>query len=152
MNLAPFTHDALRQVMANLSAADRAEIEAARLDDPVRDFLQGADKSVRTGTVLADGVPVAVFGCVPWGDAERTGVPWMVCTEQFRAQPRRAMELSHQVIAGMREDFAVLTNYVHCHHDIAIRWLKRLGFSVREYHHCGPGGQFYVFEWRRGDV
>lgn len=145
MNLAPLTEAGLAHVLANLTEEDRAEFDASGLAESIETvFTEGWLRSDLSGQVEDDGVAVAIFGCVSNG--EGVGIPWMVATPGFRAKPRRAMELSHQVIKDMQARCRVLTNWVHARHTYAMRWLPRIGFKIGA-EAVGPAGEFRLFAW-----
>ena len=145
MDIAPLTEAGLAYVLAHLTEEDRAEFDASGLAESIDAvFTEGWLKSDLSGQVVLDGTPVAIFGCLSAG--EGVGVPWMVATPGFRTRPRRAMELSRQVIEAMQAQCRVLTNWVHARHGYAMRWLPRLGFKIGA--ECvGPGGEFRLFTW-----
>jgi hypothetical protein len=145
MDISPLTEAGLTRVLANLTSEDRAEFDASGLAESIEAvFTDGWLKSSLSGQVELDGEPVAIFGCLQ-NDAG-LGVPWMVATPGFRTRPRRAMELSHQVVQAMQARCRVLTNWVHARHDYAMRWLPRLGFKISA-ESVGPGGEFRLFTW-----
>ena len=145
MNIAPLTEAGLAHVLANLTDEDRAEFAASGLADSIGTvFNDGWLQSDLSGQVEFAGVPVAAYGCLPAGDG--VGVPWMVATPGFRAHPKSAMAVSHQVLGQMQTKCRRLMNWVHVNHTYAMRWLPRLRFTVGA-EHVGPGGEFRLFTW-----
>lgn len=136
------TADDLVDLSARLTPDDRAELEAAGLGV---DCLEG----VPAKALRWHGRLVCLFGAVPQGAG---GVPWMLCTDTLRKVPRRQMaEVSRRVVTEWQARFDRLTNYVHCHHAQALRFVRWLGFVIDETP-TGPGDAFFNFTWERPNV
>lgn len=150
MIIQPLTEEGLAEVLRNLSAEDRAELHAAGLADAEAVFRGARVSSTLSGQVERDGRAVAIFGCTP-APNQGVGIPWMVATPEFRQRPRRAMELSRQVVGDMQRAYRTLVNWVHVRHTFAMRWLPAIGFTISE-DPCGPGGEFRQFEWSADHV
>lgn len=144
LELRPVTQDAIDYVLAHLSAADRAEMQASGLQDPPEVFATAAAEAPIAHAVYLDGEPVAILGCNA-GPVEGIGIPWMIGTDKAAQTGVAGAVLSRRTVAQMRHRFTHLTNWVHCEHRRAIRWLKWLGFRVKQ-HPVGPNGAFLEFE------
>lgn len=143
LELRAISPEAIDYVLAHLSPADRAELEAAQLADPAAVFHEAARTAVVAGAFYEDGECVCVWGCNATADP-RVGIPWMIGTDKARLCGVPAAVVSPRVVERMRKHFPVLRNVVHRDHTRAIRWLNWLGFRiVRE--PVGPGGAFYAF-------
>jgi len=132
------------EVLLNLAREDRAELDATGCRDFADMFMNGLRSAQISGCVDSGGRAVSLFGCCPDTRIDGAGIPWMICTPEFRAHPREAMLLSKQVIDRMRAAFPYLHNLVHAEHATAIRWLRWLGFHV-EPDQVGPNGAFRHF-------
>lgn len=127
---------------ARVTDEDAAELKAAGLD--VSACLDVPAKALRL-----DGELVCLFGVVTHPAMERGGIPWMLCTNTLARVPRRAMALiSDQVVSAWRESFDHLSNLIHSRNKRAISFVRWLGFTVSDTP-CGPGQEFYSFEWSR---
>lgn len=144
IELRPITQDAIDYVLAHLSAADRAEMQASGLPDPPEVFAMAAAEAPIAHAVYMDGEPVAIFGCNA-SPVDGVGIPWMIATDKAARAGVAGAVLSRRVVAQMLRRFAHLGNWVHCEHRRAIRWLKWLGFHVKS-EPVGPGGAFLAFE------
>lgn len=92
---------------------------------------------------------VCLFGAVQHPASPRGGIPWMLCTNTLKdVAPRAMAQISDQVVSAWREQFDSLSNLIHRRNSRAIRFVEWLGFTVSR-QPCGPGQEFYVFEWRR---
>jgi hypothetical protein len=101
--------------------------------------------------ILLDGKPVVLFGVtgVPASHG-KTGVPWLVATEEIEKHPVRFYRMSKAVIATMRQKYDCLMNWVDIRNTLSIRWLKWAGFTVEEPEPWGVYGKmFHCFWWRR---
>jgi len=149
LELRPVTQDALDYVLEHLSAADRAEMAASGLQDPPEVFADAARDAAVSYAVYLAGEPVAVCGCSAGPNG--VGIPWMITTDKAAQAGPAGAVLSRRVVGEMQEHFAVLSNWVHCEHRRAIRWLKWLGFNVRP-EAVGPNGAFRPFEMESAHV
>lgn len=130
---------------ARVTDEDAAELKAAGLD--VSACLDVPAKALRL-----DGELVCLFGVVTHPAMDRGGIPWMLCTNTLARVPRRAMALiSDQVVSAWRERFDHLSNLIHRRNERAIAFVRWLGFTVSDTP-CGPGQEFYSFEWSRQHV
>lgn len=134
------TPAAVQELAADIHPDDAAELLAGGTD--VHQALAG----VPLRALRWHGRLIALFGCVeqPGG-----GIPWMLCTRALADVPRQAMAgISALVVDEWRGQFDALTNLVHRHNARALRFVRWLGFTV-DATPCGPGGEFFVFHWRR---
>lgn len=116
--------------------ADRDELWAAAQVDPLQAILLSMRASSNTcATLMLDGVPAAVFGCRYDG---QTGYPWLVGTDLLVKNAKTFLQLCPTWINKMREGVTLLENYVDARNVVAIRWLKRMGFSFDEAAPYGP--------------
>jgi len=134
---------AIAELAAHLHPDDAAELRAAGVD--LSDALAGAPLQA----LRWDGELVALFGCADHPGMDGAGIPWLLCTTALDKVPRRAMAgISARVVDGWRAGYSVLCNMVHRHNTRAVRFVRWLGFTV-DLAPCGPGGEFFVFQWRR---
>jgi hypothetical protein len=128
-----------------LCPEDAAELDAAGL-------TLGCIEGVPAQALTMDGRLVCLFGVESMKCDPMAGVPWMLCTDALAEVPRRAMaDVSAQVVAVWRGEFARLSNLVHSENRRALRFLRFLGFTVH-LQPAGPGGAFYLFTWSSGNV
>lgn len=148
LTVQPLAHDRIPLVVAQLCAADRAELDAAGIADADAMLREAVPMCAWADLVLWDGKPIAVFGVRPLPGG--VGVPWMLSTVHLDGAGRRAVALqARREVARMREQFGALVNLVHCQNRRALAFVKWLGFDVDEEQPRGPQGQFYVFRWQR---
>ena len=101
-------------------------------------------------TLLADGIPLCMFGITPITSA--VGLPWMVGTLDLESHRRFVLESSRPILEAFLDHWPYLVNWVDARNRKAVRWLAWLGFTV---HPAKPHGMqglpFHMFE-RRGHV
>lgn len=145
MELRPLTEDAIDYVLENLSKADRVELEALGMSEPRAVFVAAAQGAPVSGAIYSNGKPIAIYGANPHHDDPKTGIAWMVTTEEFGRSGAAGAVTTRRILTQMQAKFARLTNCVHAEHRRAIRWLKWLGFTVKQDAPIGPDGAFYEF-------
>lgn len=137
-------------VASDLRGADLAELIAAGLDDIEAVIQDGIDHSALCWTATVEGRPVCVFGVREW---EGQGVPWLLGTEEMAQHRRAFIALAPAYIRLMLEAFPVLINHVHAANELAVRWLKRAGFTLAAPHdHPNTGEPFQLFTMGRNNV
>lgn len=99
-------------------------------------------------TAKIDGRPVAMFGVAPVNLLGGEGSPWLLLTEEGARQAKTLVREGRRYSDLMQQAFPVLANVVHADNVVAIRWLRRLGYSMGEPFDVG-GHRMRHFE-RRG--
>jgi hypothetical protein len=134
----------------NLRAQDRAEARACGLD--VEQGLRDSIAQARFArTALINGRLAAIGGCgVLAGSTVLApiGVPWLVGTDVLTRHPCVLQREARRYIAAMLEAYPHLMNVVHADNRTAVRWLRRLGFTVHPAQPLHTGALFHVFEMR----
>lgn len=145
------TPEDLAHLAANLRDQDRAELEAAGWDD----YRTALEESVRfskwTQVAVVDGEVACVFGCAEYGSMlAPDGVPWFLGTELVTRHRRVLQRWAPRYIGAMLQDYPRLFNAVHADNTVAVRWLRRLGFTLHPATPAPPtGAPFHVFEMNR---
>lgn len=142
------TKDDFRFVSANLCESDKIECEALGLVD--KSFVYRAmlhAMEARVGCV--DGVPITVFGLGAPFVFSHVANPWMLSTEALKKNRLVFLRESRNIVAGWRERYSVLENWVDARNTTSIAWLKWLGFKVLDAEPRGPlAVPFHKFEMR----
>ena len=86
-------------------------------------------------TILADGQPIGMFGIIDTSLMTAKGRIWALFTEEAMKHPRAFLVQGPQIIKVLTQRYRLLTNYVHADNRAAIRWLKRMGFTVKGVEH-----------------
>lgn len=139
----------------NMSEADRDEVAAAVGMGPYRALADSLNRSVAAWTGMAgDSIPVCMFGVTPVDILGGIGSPWLLGTNDVRRYAFTFLRLNRQYIPKMLSLFPLLVNYVDARHEVAIKWLKWLGFKFDP--EPVPYGiwdfPFYRFHMEKSDV
>lgn len=140
----------VEQMVREMRAVDRVEATASGFD-----VEQGLRESIATShfarTALINGRLVAIGGCGrhPHSTAlAPAAVPWLVGTDVLTRYPGVLQREARRYIAAMLEVYPHLTNVVHAENRVAIRWLKRLGFTIHSPVRVPTGALFHPFNMR----
>lgn len=148
LDLVPLTDEAIEHVIANLCAADRAELAAANIRYPLEIFLRAGREAVVSGAVTRGEEVVAIWGACAHPQDANVGLVWMVGTDGVQGTGRAGARTSRAALARIWPHFSQLVNWVHVEHQRAINWLWFLGFHI-EHTPVGPDGAFLTF-WMKG--
>jgi hypothetical protein len=130
----------------NLRKADIQELLASSGLPPLEALTLSVSISEEANTIVMDDGRVAgIFGIARLNDT--IGCPWLMGTDLIKDIKKQFMVGSYKWVKEKNEQYQVLTNYVHAENEVAIQWLKALGFKfprlVEEY---GVGKEpFYEF-------
>ncbi len=139
----------IEHVAEYMRQADRDEIEATGVPDPVEALSRSVKDSVLSWTGCVDGEPACVFGVVPISMLCGIGSPWLLGTNLIPKNAGAFIRHSTPYIHGMLREFPHLFNFVDVRNRKAIAWLKRSGFVLHEAVPYGPFGLlFHPFEMR----
>jgi len=88
--------------------------------------------------VRFNGEPAALFGIVTCSILTGYVVPWLVTTKVIDQFPKTFFTLSRRILHLMRHRYALMGNHVDARYEKALRWVRRLGFSVHAAQALGP--------------
>lgn len=133
-----------------LRAQDREELDAAGHPDHRRIIAESVAMSDWAKTALVDGEIACIFGVARSGSLLTPfGVPWMLGTDLVPRHRRVLARLAPVYIRTMLRTYPHLRNTVHARNTIAVRWLKRVGFTFgQDFSHPETGEPFILFEMR----
>ena len=120
-------------INADLEGSDARELESATGEETLDVLMHSRDVSHECFVALVDGEPVAVIGCA-MGDPHggRWGHPWAVFSRKAREYPRAVLTTGRQFVDRWSALYPMLSNFVDERNARAIRWLKAIGFTMRE--------------------
>lgn len=153
--IVPAHSDHIFWLANNMSAADRNEVAAAVGLGPYRALADSLNRSVAAWTgMVGDSRPVCMFGVTPIDILAGVGSPWLLGTDEIEKCAITFLRLCKGHAAKMLELFPHLVNYVDARHEVAIRWLKWLGFKFdTESVPYGIWGMpFFRFEMKKPNV
>lgn len=143
------TQSHVDDLVAHLRAADRAELLACGFPDPRRAIEASLACSTHMLAAVAEGRCVAILGVTPLSLLEGRGSPWMLGTDLVVTHRRALMADSPAYIRAMLQAYPHLVNYVHADNAVAVRWLRRVGFTLHAPEPYGTRGElFHRFEMK----
>lgn len=131
----------MRELANNLRTGDA--IEAAATGRPCRHLLIALWKnSVAPRVALVDGKVAAAWGCSS-SLLVSEGEPWLFTTPVVEQAPVSCLKQGRREVASMLREHQTLVSSVACDYTKAIRFLKKLGFSIDSKQVAGPTGVFF---------
>ena len=147
--MVPASEEHALELARNIRKEDAAELWASAKETPTRAILKSVKRSEECLAGLVDGRVVCVFGVVPYSFLSNTGIIWMLATPELEVHARAFLRRNKTWIAGVRQKFPRLINVVDARNTVAVKWLKWLGFTVKEPMPMGPFRlPFHSFEMR----
>lgn len=141
----------IEQMLREMRGVDRAEAAALGFDDVERGLRESIANSHFARTARINGRLVAIGGCAKHPGSAMLApiaVPWLVGTDVLARYPGVLQREARRYIAAMLEVYPHLTNVVHIENRVAIRWLKRLGFTIHPPVRVPTGALFHPFNMR----
>ena len=96
-------------------------------------------------TALLNGRPEAMFGLVVRSALAGEGTPWLLGTEAIYDHPRAMLRWGPGFVAAMLDSTPALSNLVAVDNVRALRFLRWLGFTIREDRMMFAGTEFVTF-------
>lgn len=133
---------------------DALELDAAGHQAHEDIIRRSVEQSLWALTVHTHGELACIFGVVPGGTLlAPEGVPWMLGTDEVPRRARVLQRMAPVYVGAMLLEFPRLSNTVHARNTVAVRWLRRLGFTMgRTFQHPITGEPFMPFWKSRGHV
>ena len=131
--------DMVRHVVRNIRPIDRVESLAFYGKEPEEMIAETLENSRLAWVGLLDGEPVVAFGCACYDTLESTGVPWLFGTPKLERCAKTFVRMSKPYLAAIINCHLRLTNCVDVRNELAIKWLRWLGFTVEP---AAPAGYF----------
>lgn len=141
----------LLPIAKGMREADRIEIDASGGLEPYQALKEGLDSSSRCWTALVNGKPCVMFGVVPFSVLGGVGSPWLLGTDDATLVKKQFLLQGRKLIPEMLRLYPTLINLVDARNSMSIRWLKWLGFDVKDPIPYGQNSElFHPFEMRAG--
>lgn len=114
----------------NLRQADRDEVAAASGLEPTASLRRALEVCDDPYTITTAGRPIAMFGVTPMGGT--VGAPWLLGSDGVLEHWREFVRRSGEEFARIRRPYTYLYNYCDARNELAMRWLRWLGFEFVE--------------------
>lgn len=124
------TVDHARDLAHRLRESDKAEVYASGGHNPERALVGSVNASEVSWTALLDGRPEIMWGAAEYPYMEKTGIVWLLSSEEMYKIPGRFIQESHEYVSKMMETFDTLFNYVHAANIKSQQWLEMLNFHA----------------------
>ncbi len=111
---------------------DVDEIWYSHQATPRKALEVGLRTSDKCWTALIDGKPAIMFGVSRGTLLTRTGIPWLLATDEMSLIKKQFIIESKKYIIEARDGVNTLENFVHVDNKDSIRWLKWIGFKLVE--------------------
>lgn len=147
------TSEDVEFIIANIRDEDVVEV-AEFGGDSIREILSSTPDLDKNAWVWErEGQVHAIFGVNPVEDLDKVGVIWMLATKTFDDHFMAFAAACKVVVDVMISGYDYTYNYVSVKNKKSIRWLRWLGFDVRNPEPIGMNGaQFHRFEMWNKDV
>lgn len=132
----------------NLRDQDRAELDACGHADHLAAIRSSVERSRFVCVIESAGEMVCILGLSEAGTALASyGVPWLLGTPLVPLRRRALARLAPRYIRAMLGLYPELRNLVHADNTVAVRWLRRAGFTLHPAQpHPATGAPFHLFE------
>jgi len=144
------TPDDVVELVVKMRQADVDELHALGILDLVAAVRASVAHSAFSYAFVIDGALACIIGVAPAaGMFDPEGFPWMLGTDVVTRHQRVLMRTCRPYIQQMLRAYPHLFNYVHAENHRAVRWLKRIGFTLEPAAPWGPmGAPFHRFDMR----
>ena len=145
----PATREHAIELAKNMREADKREAWAIAHLSPEEATLCVVQESCNAQAGLANGEVVCLFGIEQDPENENIGVPWLLTSHSIE---KYAWEFLHRSISWMKEAkqrYSILRNRVDTRNKVSIRWLRWLGFDIKDTKPFGVDRMpFHIFEMK----
>lgn len=129
------SRDLVADLAPRLRESDKKEVYASGGLTPERALMASVSASELAWCALLDGTPEIMWGAAHYDynitTRKRTGVVWLLSSEEMYKIPGRFIEESHVYVNEMLTEFDLLFNYVHANNIKSQQWLEMLGFEAK---------------------
>jgi len=136
----------IKKLAPRLRLQDQHEIMASHGLHPYEALVLCYESSEECNTIIDEsGEIIGIFGFNIVSDLLAS--PWLLGSDEIKTIGRDVIKVSNEWVRDLNLKYPVLYNYVDEHNEVAIRWLRSLGFTfVRLIPDHGVGKKpFYEF-------
>jgi hypothetical protein len=141
------------ELVRNMRQADRDEVKASSPLSLKSVITHSVQLSSYSKAGLVNGELACMWGVCPVSLLSSKGSPWLLATYVIEKHPMAFLRRCKPVIKKLRDSYSNLENYVDARNDVAIHWLKWMGFKMEEPKPWGINGlEFHKFTMRTKNV
>ncbi len=122
----------LAPIAKNMRQADVLEAKRYAGWKPYIALKRSLRQSAWAYTVLEEDEPIAMFGIAPTQILSDMGYPWFMGTDRVFSHRKILIRYGRYYVRKMREDCPILRNTVDPENKKAVRFIKYLGFEIKE--------------------
>jgi len=133
----------IRDLAENMREADLQECVAFGCPDSNEAVRTSVELSTECWACTVDGRVLAIFGLMVNSALERRAVLWLLTSTLVDRRPKLFVSLARKALASMRRSWPKLSVGIDTHHQAALRFASRSGFSsMCTYAHPDTGEPF----------
>lgn len=132
------TDDDCHLLAANMRSEEVAEVWASSGRNPYEAVRTSLDRSWDAFTAWQDDKLLCMSGVYRASPVSNRGCPWLLTTNDMKANPRALLHYSKQAVTGWLDEFLILTQMVDARYEQSVRWAKWVGFTVYPPEPFGP--------------
>ncbi len=126
------TAEHVAELAETMRQADRDEIRAASMQEPLAALTNGLRASTHAWAGLLDGEVACIFGVAPISLMGGNGSVWLLGSDLIDQHPKHFLRRCRRQLAVMARGYSLLQNYVDDRNKKSIAWLEWLGFTIEE--------------------
>lgn len=125
--MVPAAPEHVDELAPKMRPADTAEVLASGGFTPREALEESVTASAHAFAALFDGEVAALWGVV---DGPGCGIVWALTGPAVERHPKAFLRHSRIAVNVLLRHYPALTNFVDARYEQALRWVRRLGFSV----------------------
>lgn len=146
--IVPATLDLALQIASSMTEADRQEVWAVAHHTPTEAIVFSIQGSRDAWVGTYEGEPLCAFGCGEWSVLSLMGMPWLLTSKNLEHHAITFMRETRRYMDDLKTRYLMLQNYVDARHEVAVRWIERIGFTLDDPEIFGIDQlPFHRFHW-----
>lgn len=134
----------IRLLVENLREADKEEMKAYFNENYEWMIKTSVKFSKDAWSVVVNGKLLFICGVGLTSLIGNVGCPWLLGSNHIYRYPKEFVKQAKLILEEIKEEYACLSNHVYAENKNAIRFLKRLGFSLNDPEHYGAHGKLFI--------
>lgn len=130
VSVEPSTPEDVEELSRTMREDDRKEIMASGGLRPHASLRLATSLSEVALTIKVDGEVLAIFGVQRLSLTPDVVLPWALTSGLADRYKKIVFSMSKLVLAGLMKQYPIMFNYVDARYGKALRWAKRIGFTV----------------------
>ena len=137
----------VRLLVQNMRQSDMDELKAYFSDDYDYIVKTSVKYSKDAWSVVVNGKLLFICGVGLVSLIGRVGCPWLLGTDDIAQYPKEFYKQTQKILEEVLQDYDKLQNHVYFKNTQSLRFLKRLGFDIKDAEKYGANNEmFHPFE------